>query len=83
MQNPTFFSKLVKNLSGGGIVGNKLLYKKVGINQKRWSMLMNGQISPTIDEIGRVALFFGKSGKVTTGLSLQFFDDNDTLSIMI
>lgn len=83
LRTPGFFAELIKKLSGGGITGNKILYKKVGINQKRWSMLISGQISPTIDEIGRVLLFFEKKGCITTTFTMQLFNDTETSSIEI
>jgi len=36
----------------------KEFYKKIGINRKRWAMLIRNEIAPTIDELQSIASYF-------------------------
>lgn len=33
-------------------------YRRVNINQKRWGLIVKGQLSPTVDEAKSIAEFF-------------------------
>lgn len=40
---------------------NSTFYNKVGIKRKRWAMILRKEVSPTIDEIGKIATYFNTS----------------------
>lgn len=37
---------------------DRQFYRRVNINQKRWGLIIKGQLSPTVDEAKSIAEFF-------------------------
>ena len=77
--NPRFFRVFVSAAVGGGeIVLTREFYRSIGIKQKRWGLLMKGELSPEIDEIQRVARYFSKKLFFKTGfVHLDLFSQNE------
>lgn len=77
--NPLFFRVFVTAAVGGGdIVLNKEFYESVGIRQKRWGLLMKGELSPEIDEIQRIVRYFSKKLFFKTGMvHLDLFSSDE------
>lgn len=66
--SPLFFRVFVTAAVGGGeVVLTREFYGSIGIKQKRWGLLMKGELSPDIDEIQRVARYFNKKLFLRTG----------------
>lgn len=79
--NPLFFRVFVTAAVGGGeIVLNREFYRSIGIKQKRWGLLMKGELSPEVDEIQRVARFFSKKLCLKTGfVHLDLFSNSEKI----
>ena len=77
--NPLFCRVFVTAAVGGGeIVLTREFYKSVGIRQKRWGLLMKGELSPEVDEIQRIAQYFSKKILLKTGfVHLDLFSQGE------
>lgn len=79
--NPLFFREFVTAAVGGGeVVLTKEFYRSIGIKQKRWGLLMKGELSPEMDEVQRVARYFNKKLFLKTGfVHLDLFSQNEKI----
>lgn len=84
LKNPDFFSSFVSAATGGGMITlNKKFYSSVKIRQKRWGLLMKGEVSPEIEELSRVADYFKKNFYLNSNLIYAELFDIDASVLKI
>ncbi len=83
--HPEIMRNLVESIVGSlvHLQPSRNFYNKVGIRQRRWGLLMRGEVSPTIDELHRVAEYFGVDLSAKVSLVQLTLWDKNTLQTKI
>lgn len=56
--NDSIIKKAIVGNSKLTFIPNKTFYEEIGIKSKRWGMLFDGKIEPSISEVEKVAVYF-------------------------
>lgn len=83
--HPEIMRNLVESIVGSlvHLQPSRNFYNNVGIRQRRWGLLMRGETSPTVDELHRVAKYFGVELSAKVSLVQLTLFDKETLTTRV